>query len=417
MENGKLKIEKGDAVSLPNGWESNQLGDVCNVQRGLTYSGRDTVDISNNVVLRATNIHLDSSSLIFDELKYLSDDFEIKETYKLRKGSLLICFSSGSKSHLGKVALIDKDYNYAFGGFIGQVTPTSKILSEYLFYSLISEKYKDYISKLTDGVNINNLKIKDLQAFPIPIPPLDEQKRIVAKLDELFALIENGKLKVENLLADAKELFQSQLNEIFSQKGDGWVEKKLGEVCEKTINIKWQEHEDEELNYIDLSAVSRTFLSVTDFNIVNAENAPSRAKKIVKTDDIIFATTRPTLKRVAKILDEHNNQLCSTGFVVLRRNTELIKSDIIFYFLQTDLYMDRMESIQRGTSYPAVTDKDVKETYLSYPNSLIEQKQIVNQLDELKSHTQALESKYQQELDALDELKKSILQKAFNGEL
>ena len=237
MENGKLKIEKGDAVSLPNGWESNQLGDVCNVQRGLTYSGRDTVDISNNVVLRATNIHLDSSSLIFDELKYLSDDFEIKETYKLRKGALLICFSSGSKSHLGKVALIDKDYNYAFGGFIGQVTPTSKILSEYLFYSLISEKYKDYISKLTDGVNINNLKIKDLQAFPIPIPPLDEQKRIVAKLDELFALIENGKLKVENLLADAKELFQSQLNEIFGNgklkvESGKWVEKKLGEVCD-----------------------------------------------------------------------------------------------------------------------------------------------------------------------------------------
>ena len=112
---------------MKQGWELKHLGDVCQVQRGLTYSGRDTVDYSNTAVLRATNIILESSSLVFDELKYLRDDFEIKEIYKLRKGSLLICFSSGSKSHLGKVALIKKDYNYAFGGFIGQITPTNDI--------------------------------------------------------------------------------------------------------------------------------------------------------------------------------------------------------------------------------------------------------------------------------------------------
>ncbi|WP_296384864.1 hypothetical protein, partial [Winogradskyella sp.] len=95
---------------MKEGWEVKKLGVVSNVQRGLTYSRKDTVDISKNIVLRATNIKLESSSLNFNELKYLREDFEIKDIYKLKVGSLLICFSSGSKNHLGKVAMVEKPY-------------------------------------------------------------------------------------------------------------------------------------------------------------------------------------------------------------------------------------------------------------------------------------------------------------------
>jgi len=83
---------------MREGWEIKKLGDVCEVQRGLTYSGKDAVDISENIVLRATNINLENSSLDFSELKFLRNNFAIQEKYKLKKGSLLICFSSGSKS-------------------------------------------------------------------------------------------------------------------------------------------------------------------------------------------------------------------------------------------------------------------------------------------------------------------------------
>jgi len=87
----------------------------------------------------------------------------------------------------------------------------------------------------------------------------------------------------------------------------GWEEKQLGDVCEKTSNIKWQENQNIEFEYIDLSAVSRETLKITETVSVNSTNAPSRAKKIVKTNDIIFATTRPTLKRVVKISNQYNN--------------------------------------------------------------------------------------------------------------
>lgn len=159
-----------------------------------------------------------------------------------------------------------------------------------------------------------------------------------------------------------------------------WEEVTLGSVCEKTTNIKWKKHIGVNFKYIDLSSVSRVTLKITSDSIINHENAPSRAKKIIKTDDVIFATTRPTLKRVTIINDKYNNQICSTGFVILRPNKLKIKSIYISYFIQSNKFMDRMQILQRGASYPAVTDKDVKSTIISIP-PLAEQQKIVAILD------------------------------------
>ena len=160
---------------------------------------------------------------------------------------------------------------------------------------------------------------------------------------------------------------------------------------EEWSNIKWKENQNIEFEYIDLSAVSRETLKIIKTLPVNSTNAPSRAKKIVKTSDIIFATTRPTLKRVVKIHNQYNNQICSTGYVVLRSKKDLIEPEIIFYYLQTEMFMDRMRSMERGASYPAVSDKDVKEAVFSYPVSRGEQKVIFSKLDDLKSQTQYCE--------------------------
>ncbi|MDZ7717021.1 MAG: hypothetical protein U5J95_12480 [Balneolaceae bacterium] len=82
---------------------------------------------SDKVVLTATNLNLETNKLDFSELKYLKDDFDLKEDKIVKKGSLLICLSSGAKSHLGKVALVDEDYGYFFGGFIGRITPNEDL--------------------------------------------------------------------------------------------------------------------------------------------------------------------------------------------------------------------------------------------------------------------------------------------------
>ena len=111
-------------------------------------------ELFSNVVLRATNIDLATNLLIFDELKYISDKVVVPEGKKVKKGSLMICTASGSKSHLGKVAYIDDDYGYAFGGFMGMLTPLNGLSPRYLFHLMTSEDYKDFIGALSDGANI-----------------------------------------------------------------------------------------------------------------------------------------------------------------------------------------------------------------------------------------------------------------------
>ncbi len=175
---------------MKEGWKYKKLKDVATFTRGLTYSKNDEVEVSNNIVLRSNNVDLSTGKLNFDELKYLRPEFSVPEEKRVKKGSLLMCMSNGSKIHLGKVALINEDYPYAFGGFMALVTPNEKLNPQFFHYSLSSPEYKDFIKQLSAGANINNIKVKELELFTIPVPPLSEQQRIVDYLDSAFAKID-----------------------------------------------------------------------------------------------------------------------------------------------------------------------------------------------------------------------------------
>ncbi len=208
---------------MKKGWQTKKLGELCEFQRGLTYAKGDEVDVSDNIVLRATNIDLRTNQLNFDELKYINDKVVVPDSRKVKKDSLMICTASGSKSHLGKVAYIDDDYGYAFGGFMGMITPRNELLPKYLFHLMTSYAYKEFISELSDGANINNLKFDDLGKFQVPYPPLHQQRRIVGILDEAFAGIAKAKANAEKNLQNVRALFESHLNTVFTQRGKGWL--------------------------------------------------------------------------------------------------------------------------------------------------------------------------------------------------
>lgn len=167
-----------------------KLSEVCSFSRGLTYSKSDEVDYSSNIVLRANNIDLASNSLNLEDLRYIKDSIQIKKEKIAQKDSLIICTASGSKSHVGKVALIDEDYGYAFGGFMGQLTPSDICHPKFLYYIMTSGLFKEFLMSLNDGTNINNLKFSDIENYEIPLPSLEKQREIVEKLDSAFAEIE-----------------------------------------------------------------------------------------------------------------------------------------------------------------------------------------------------------------------------------
>jgi len=194
---------------------------------------------------------------------------------------------------------------------------------------------------------------------------------------------------------------------------EGWELKKLGDVCQKTNNINWKNNTEKQFQYIDLSAVSRETLSITESSEINSLTAPSRAKKIIYEQDVIFATTRPTLNRMAIIPFEYNEDICSTGFTVLRAKLDIVEPKYIYYSLQIPSFMERMEKMQRGASYPAVSDKDVKDFEIPLP-PLKEQKQIVTTLDKAFKQIDQAKANLEKNLNNAKELFQSKLNEVFS---
>ena len=194
-------------------WETKRLEEVCNFVRGLTYSKKDEVQESKNAVLRATNIDLKSNTLNLEDIRYISDSVNIKEEKKVRKNDILICTASGSKSHLGKVALIREGLDFSYGGFMAVLRCENAIYPPYLFKILISENFKNHLSKLSDGANINNLKFDLIKDFPIDVPPLPVQKEIVEKLDAVFSDIDKAISATQKKEKELIQLKSSLLSE------------------------------------------------------------------------------------------------------------------------------------------------------------------------------------------------------------
>lgn len=398
---------------IPNNWNWVYLSDISIIQEGPGIRKNQYRD-SGMQFLTVTNI-LEGSIDFEKSLKYISLD-EYNKKYKhftIDEGDIVTACSGASwgKSAMflsnRKMMLNTSTLRLRFFNDLGE--------NKYLYYLTKSGYFKSNLSSHSTGQQAN-YGYSHYSKIPIPIPSRLEQKRIVKKLDKAFEAIDQAKANLEKNIENAKELFQSKLNEVFSQKGDGWEEKTLGELCDKTDNIKWKEHPNKVFQYVDLSSVSRDTLSVTGTQDVNIKNAPSRAKKLIHHGDVIFATTRPTLRRATIIDDELSGQICSTGYVVLKPK-ENISSDWIFLFLLTSKFMDRMEALQRGASYPAVTDNDVKGSKLSVPLSKNIETNLVLEINKFQKYSNNLINIYLEKLKVIEELKKSTLQKAFAGEL
>lgn len=187
-----------------------------------------------------------------------------------------------------------------------------------------------------------------------------------------------------------------------------WTYKKLGEVCGNSQKINWNKIDiEKQYTYIDLSSVDRESLSIVEPQTIKKTNAPSRAKQIVKTGDVIFATTRPLLRRTCIIEKEYNGQICSTGFCVLRPQKDIL-TKWIFYNLLYDKFYTYIEPLQTGANYPAIADSVVKDFLIPLPPLPIQEK-IVSELDCING---ILDNKRQQ-LKELDALAQSLFYQMF----
>ena len=164
---------------------------------------------------------------------------------------------------------------------------------------------------------------------------------------------------------------------------DGWEWKELNSICEKTENIAPNKTPSVQFNYVDISAIDREKHIIAEVKEILGKDAPSRAKKEIKPNDILFATTRPNLKNIA-IYDTYlERPVASTGFCILRCK-QGTSHNYIFRFLLTDHLQNQISDFISGAQYPAITDKNLKRSKIPVP-PLAEQERIVAKLDALFS--------------------------------
>lgn len=161
---------------------------------------------------------------------------------------------------------------------------------------------------------------------------------------------------------------------------EGWVTRPLKEIVAAMESVNPAHSPDDEFDYIDVSSVSNKTFTIEATQRLKGMDAPSRARRLVRANDVLFATVRPTLQRIAIVPQELNGEVCSTGYAVLRSLGEVDHS-FLFYWLFSESFSASMERLQKGASYPAVTNAEVLGQLIPYP-SLAGQSRIIAILDE-----------------------------------
>ncbi|GHT79434.1 hypothetical protein FACS1894130_08120 [Spirochaetia bacterium] len=179
-------------------WPMVRLGDVCELVRGITYTKNDEVSFDGYKVLRANNINVDSGMIDLTDVKQISKTVKLDKAKKLYIGDIFICLASGSKQHVGKVALVDTDMDCYFGGFMGAIRVNDKIIPPFLFAFLRSPKFNQYLEATIAGANINNLGSKILYDFEIPLPPLEVQQKIAREIEGYQKVIDGARQVVDS---------------------------------------------------------------------------------------------------------------------------------------------------------------------------------------------------------------------------
>ncbi len=181
---------------------------------------------------------------------------------------------------------------------------------------------------------------------------------------------------------------------------------KLRDISLPVHTIKW---DDRSYEYVDLSSVDREKHEITDIATITRNNAPSRARQMIQTGDVLFGTTRPLLKRVCVVPDKYNGSIASTGFSVIRPQ-DIVSPLWIYYNLLSERFYNYIELLQMGATYPAVSDKQVMKFEIPIP-PIVEQKKIVHELALLES----IISRKNTQLEVLKELELSCFYDSFGN--
>lgn len=347
------------------------FSDIATLTRGVNYQkAQQTTYRTSNVILPADNISLSGELTIQKEI-FVDETVNLSDDKRLKKDSIFICMSSGSKEHIGKVAFIDEDTNYYAGGFMGIIrTNHNRCLPKYLyFYLLASKKFRDEIKLLTQGANINNIS-STINSIKIPLPPIDVQQQIISEL--------NG---YQQIIIGAKKVLNSYLPSIPSGTGEY---RTLEEIA------SFKPSKDEVKNISSDTLVS--FVPMADINAFDASFTAKEERQIgdviskftfFRDNDILLAKITPCFENgkagIARNL-KNGIGFGSTEYIVIRANFEIVYPEWIFYHINTSEFINGGKSFMTGTAGQQRIDISYVKQYRIPVPPLEGQKKVLDQI-------------------------------------
>jgi type I restriction enzyme, S subunit len=371
---------------MKQGWGIKKLGEVCRFINGRAYSQHELLKDGKYPVLRVGNFYTNRD--------WYYSDLELPEDKYCENGDLLYAWSAsfGPKIWEGEKVI----YHY----HIWKVIPDTNIVTKEFLFQLLEWDTEALKTAHGTGTTMMHVGKGSIEKRLVPIPPLPEQQRIVSILDEAFAVIERSRNAAIKNLKNAKELFESYLQGVF--ENGNWETKTIEKVCDEIFaggdapknNYSLEPNEKHNIPIYANAVKDRGLYGYTDFARV--------------TKPCVTIAARGSGTGHTELRNEHF--LPIVRLIVCIPDTEQISNEFLKYTI------DNLVIQRSGSAIPQLTVPMIKDYKIPVP-SIEEQKLIIEKAETLKQQKENLESVYLQKIEGLEELKKSILQKAFAGEL
>jgi type I restriction enzyme S subunit len=395
---------------MKQGWEIKKLGDVCIFKSGTTISTSLEREIGDVLYVKVGDMNLSENEIEINTSSRFVNSNEIKAIQIIPEGAVIFpkrggAIATNKKRKVIRPTIVDLNTM--------AIIPTNKLDNEYFYYWFQMIDLND-ISNGTTIPQINNYSFDNVHiAYPKSLP---EQQRIVSILDEAFAAIAKAKANAEQNLKNAKELFESYLQGVFENGNWGFV--KLSEMATDISDGDHMPPPKSEfgLPFITISNINKQTHKINfsdTFKVPQKYYDGLKPNKKPVNGDVLYTVTG---SYGIPVLIEDDFKFCFQRHIGLIRPSKKLNSKLLYYWILSPQAFLQANETATGTAQKTVSLKSLRN--FSFPNIPInEQQTIVRQLDALRAETQKLETIYQQKLLNLEELKKSVLQKAFAGEL
>ena len=384
-------------------WNKKKLRDLLVIQNGYAFSSKSFSSTDGVPLIRIRDLKNGSET----ETNFVGD-YDSK--YEVNGGDLLIGMDGEFACYRwqGPTALLNQRV-CRLQDFSHDLYP------DFLLYGI--NRHLSEIEQRTTFTTVKHLSAKQVYSIELPLPPLPEQRRIVAILDEAFEGIDAAVASAERNLASARELFESHLNSVFARKGEGWVERRLKEVCEKItvghVGPMVEQYRDEGIPFLRSQNIRPFQISLDNVVYIDTAFHGKLAKSELHPGDL--AIIRTGFPGTTAVIPE-TIPVANCSDLVIARTGAAVSPHYVALFLNSAYGKRLVTGNLTGAAQKHFNVTAAKEVLIPLP-SIAEQHNLVARLHELRENTQSLEYICRRKLAALAELRQSMLRKAFAGEL